>query len=286
VHFTMTQQPLLYFGQIVTTTHDLTMLRITRPSRYHPWAHKIGVYLLQFLYWLSHRKSKAVIVPSKFVAGDVNRMHPFTRKKTFVTYEAAEPPLPVDPEPLEGLKKPFIMHVGSPFPHKNLKRLMQAFEKLKAKYPNLKLVLPGKMKKEFLRDFNSWMDENSASDSIIAPGFVTDESLKWLYENAECYVLPSLSEGFGLPGLEAMVHKCPLASSNATCLPEVYEDAAVFFNPEEVDDIADKIDMILSDEELRQKLIKKGLKQVKKYSWSTMAQETHQVYKKVLKNKK
>jgi glycosyltransferase involved in cell wall biosynthesis len=163
---------------------------------------------------------------------------------------------------------------------------MQAFEKLKAKYPNLKLVLPGKMKKEFLRDFNSWMDENSASDSIIAPGFVTDESLKWLYENAECYVLPSLSEGFGLPGLEAMVHKCPLASSNATCLPEVYEDAAVFFNPEEVDDIADKIDMILSDEELRQKLIKKGLKQVKKYSWSTMAQETHQVYKKVLKNKK
>jgi glycosyltransferase involved in cell wall biosynthesis len=106
------------------------------------------------LYWLSHRKSKAVIVPSKFVAGDVNRMHPFTRKKTFVTYEAAEPPLPVDPEPLEGLKKPFIMHVGSPFPHKNLKRLMQALEKLKPKYPDLKLVLPGKMKNEFLRDFN------------------------------------------------------------------------------------------------------------------------------------
>jgi glycosyltransferase involved in cell wall biosynthesis len=91
-----------------------------------------------------------------------------------------------------------------------------------------------------------------------------------------------LSEGFGLPGLEAMHYGAPLVSSNATCLPEIYGDAAHYFNPLDVFDMAAKIDGVLSDEKLRKVLIQKGYNQVKKYSWERMAKQTSDIYKKIL----
>ena len=282
VHFTMTQQPLLYFGKIVTTTHDLTMLRYTRPSRFHPIIHKIGSLLYRFLFWWSHKKSNRIIVPTRFVEQDVVSLHPFTKERLVVTYEATEPPLPVETKPLDGVNKPFIMHVGAPFPHKNIKRLLEAFELLKNNHSRLQLVLPGKIKGEFKKDFSGWLNQNSQKYSVIVPGFVTDEELKWLYENAEAYVLPSLSEGFGLPGLEAMAHSCPLVSSNATCLPEVYGAAAHYFDPSNTAEMAEKIDEVISDKQLQATLIKRGHKQLEKYSWRRMAEETLDVYRSVL----
>ena len=90
-------------------------------------------------------------------------------------------------------------------------------------------------------------------------------------------------EGFGLPGLEAMAYGAPVVSSDATCLPEVYEDAAHYFNPYDVAGMTKAIDDVLTDEELRASLIKKGHEQVKKYSWQRMAEQTHTVYVDVLK---
>jgi glycosyltransferase involved in cell wall biosynthesis len=159
---------------------------------------------------------------------------------------------------------------------------MKAFELVKQDSPDLSLLLPGKMKDEFKKDFESWLAENSAAKSITAPGFISDEQLKWLYENAEAYVLPALSEGFGLPGLEAMVHGCPLVSSDATCLPEVYGDAAIYFNPEDINDMAEKTKAVLGDKTLQKQLIKNGNEQVKKYSWRRMSEQTLEVYKEVL----
>jgi glycosyltransferase involved in cell wall biosynthesis len=89
-------------------------------------------------------------------------------------------------------------------------------------------------------------------------------------------------EGFGLPGLEAMGYGAPVVSSNATCLPEVYGDAALYFDPKAIDDMANKISQVLEDSKLRESLIKKGYEQLKKYSWKKMAQETHAIYEKVL----
>jgi glycosyltransferase involved in cell wall biosynthesis len=106
--------------------------------------------------------------------------------------------------------------------------------------------------------------------------------LKWLHQNARAYVLPSLSEGFGLPGLEAMAHGCPLVSSNATCLPEVYGDAALFFNPNDEEDMALKIERILYDKQFVAELKKREAQQIKKYSWERMAEQTLNVYKRFL----
>lgn len=283
VHFGMTpQEPMFYFGRRVTTTHDLTMFRYVRAGRLPAWLHTVRVIGYRLLFWTSLRHAKRIIVPTKFVAGDVAKTYPFAKNKLTVTYEASEPPLKDKAEPLKGAKKPFILHVGSPFPHKNIERLVEAFEILKKTHPDLQLVLAGKKEQYFQKLEESTQQNSPVRDDIVFTGFVSDAALKWLYQNAEVYALPSLSEGFGLPGLEAMAYGCPLASSNATCLPEVYGDAAHFFDPTSAQDMAEKISELIDDKKLQKKLVAEGQKQLAKYSWGRMAEQTLAVYKDVL----
>lgn len=283
VHFAMTpQEPVFYRGKRVTTTHDLTMLRFTRAGRLPAPVHWARMAGYRWLFKQSHKKSEAIIVPTNYVREDLINLDPTTADKIVVTYESSEPPVADKAQPLKGVKKPFIMHVGSPFPHKNIDRLVAAFELLKADQPNLQLVLAGK--KEFYFDLliQEKINTSPFKKDIIVPGFIEDSELKWLYENAACYVLPSLSEGFGLPGLEAMAHETPLASSDATCLPEVYGDAARYFDPLDIHSIAVVVNEILTDASLANKLRTLGKKRLSLYSWEKMAKETFSIYKKVL----
>jgi glycosyltransferase involved in cell wall biosynthesis len=284
VHFAMTPlEPLWYFGDRITTTHDLTMLRFTRPGERSRFAHEVGMLGYRFMFWISHRLAKHVIVPSKFVADDLIKLHPFTKEKVSVTYEASEPPLGTKATQPRRVKTPFILHVGSPFPHKNIDVLVEAFTLLKQTNPVLQLVLPGK-KEQYFEKLEAHLESHPYKEDIIIPGFVSDEELEWLYQNAEAYVLPSLSEGFGLPGLEAMSHGCPLISSNATCMPEVYGEAAHYFDPTSSNDIAQAVNEVISSEQKRRDLIQKGYIQLKKYSWDKMAHQTLGVYRGVLKD--
>lgn len=282
VHFTMTQQPLLYFGKIVTTTHDLTMFRFTKPKDAPMLVFRLKILGYRLLFWAGHRKSKKIIVPTDFAAQDLIDHQPFTKDKIVRTHEASEPPLKSKAVKPSGIKRPFILYVGTAFPHKNLEGLINAFEQLKQQHPKLSLVLAGK------REYHSKQLEESIADRSIAssvtfPGFVSDSELKWLYQNASAYVFPSFSEGFGLPGLEAMAHSCPLVSSNATCLPEVYGNAAHYFDPADAEDMAEKINDVISNKKLRDRLVSRGHKQIKKYSWRRMAKETLAIYQSVLK---
>lgn len=284
VHFTHTgTQPVFYFGQQITTTSDLTMFKYTRKGHLPAWAHWLRMKAYRFLVWQSHRKSKRIIVISEYVRDAVAKFHLFTNRKIKVILLAAEPPLPGEAEkPSYYTASDFIFYVGAAFPHKNLRRLVKAFELLQEKHPTLKLILVGK-KEQHAKALEKWVHARGTS-GVTFTGFVPDSELKWLYENAKAYVFPSLSEGFGLPGLEAMVHGCPVVSSNATCLPEVYGDAAHYFDPENVEEMAQKISEVLSNESLRKELVKKGHKQVGKYSWEKMAQETLEVYNSVLES--
>ncbi len=276
VHFTMVQQPVFYGGRAVTTMHDLTTLRFRNPSK--NW---LVFSLKQLVYrWVNKRvaqKSKSIITPSQFVKNDIASFAGIPKNKIVVTYEATEKIL-AKPEPISGLgKNQFIMYVGRPQPHKNLRRLMGAFEVLKTSHPDLKLVLVGKVDPLY-RMHQRWAQRRGLKD-VVFTGFVTDGQLRWLYENTAAYVFPSLSEGFGLPALEAMAHGAPVASSNATCLPEIYGEAANYFDPLEITDIKNKIEQILDNEKLRKALIQKGFSQVQKYSWRKMAEETLEVYR-------
>lgn len=284
VHFTMTHQsPLLYRGLQTTMTHDLTMLRFTRAGRLPAWLHQVRMTGYRLLFKSGNKKAAHIIVPSHFVAADLATHYSFTKPKTSVIYEASEPPISAPAEPLKGVGLSFIFHVGSPFPHKNIERLVTAFESIATKYPGLQLILPGK-KEFFFEQLQKQIDASPVKDRIIVPGFVSAGELKWLYQNASAYVLPSLSEGFGLPGLEAMVHGCPLVSSKATCLPEVYGEAAHYFDPLVASDIAQKISDVLDSPQLRQDLVEKGHRQADKYSWLKMTQETHKIFESELRS--
>ena len=277
VHFTMTQQPIMFFGNIVTTTHDLTMLRFVRPKGTLLPIYWLKMLGYRFLFWQAHKKSQIVIVPTNFVQEDLAKYHPFTQDKSVVTYEASEPPLKTKAEAPEGAPKEFLLYVGTSFPHKNINRLVDAMVKLHSKYPDMQLLLAGK--KEYYYDLLDQYIAETGSEAYVKPlGFVSDAELKWLYQNAKAYVFPSLSEGFGLPGLEAMAHGCPVISSNATCLPEVYGDAAHYFDPLDVDDMTQKISEVIDSKSLREELVKKGTDQLVHYSWEKMASETHSIY--------
>jgi glycosyltransferase involved in cell wall biosynthesis len=282
VHFPMVQQPVWYRGRVVTTMQDLTTIRFKNPSK-----NPVVFWVKQQVYkWVNKRvahKSDHILSISEFVKRDVAQYTGISLSKMTVTYNAADK-IPDKPEPISTLEdKKFIMYLGRPLPHKNLDRLMQAFAKLKAKHPELILVLAGKKDVLFERH-EKYAQENGIKD-VVFTGFVSEGQLRWLYENTACYVFPSLSEGFGLPGLEAMMHGAPVASSNATCLPEVYGDAAAYFDPLNVDDMAAVVEKIITDESQANKLRTLGREQVKKYSWRRSAEMTLEVYGQVLGEK-
>ena len=172
-------------------------------------------------------------------------------------------------------------YVGRPTPHKNLERLVEAFEILNQEREDLFLVLAGKNDKNYQR-IKRLVDSKNLTSQVIFTDFVSEGQLRWLYENCQAYIFPSLSEGFGLPGLEAMIHGAPVVSSNATCLPEIYGDAAHYFNPLDVEDMAEKINEVISDNTLRQRLVKTGHAQAARYSWQKTARQTLEIYKSLL----
>lgn len=279
VHFPMVQQPILYRGNVVTSTLDLTTLRFHDPAK-NKLAHSIKQTIYGWVNYIAVHKSNAIITLSNYVKDDVARTMRANSRKIFVTYAAGDS-LHESPKTVEELQgKTFIMYVGRPFPHKNLGRLIEAFSQLKQEMPDLHLVLAGKQDALFRRHERTV--ERLGIPDVHFTGKVTDGQLRWLYENTAVYVFPSLSEGFGLPGLEAMSHGAPVASSSATCLPEIYGDAAVYFNPYEPDDMAKVIKRVLTKPDVREGLIKAGYKQAKKYSWRKMAEQTLEVYKTVL----
>lgn len=277
VHFAMPQQPIWYRGKTVTTIHDLTTLRFDNPTK-NQLVFKLKQRVYGYVIKRAARQSAAIITPSQFVKGDVVQFTGIKPSKITVTSEAADT-ITEKPEAMPELKgKKFIMYVGRPTPHKNLERLIGAFEELGARHPELVLVLAGKKDSNYRR-----IEAGVQNKNIIFTGFVSQGQLRWLYENCAAYVFPSLSEGFGLPGLEAMAHGAPVVSSSATCLPEVYGQAAYYFDPLSQPAMADAINEVLANKKLRVALIKEGRRQITKYSWQRTAEQTLAVYKQALK---
>jgi glycosyltransferase involved in cell wall biosynthesis len=280
VHFGMAHQPVLYFGDCVTTVHDLTTARFRNPAK-NFLVFKFKQLVYKLVIKRAAKKSKHIIVPSEYVKKDLTSSTGIDPSKISVTYEAADK-IRVSAEPIPKLKSAnFLLYVGRPFPHKNLWRLIEAFELLKQTHPNLKLVLAGKKDLQYERHEKKVIKKGI--NGVIFTGFVSEGNLRWLYENCQAYVFPSLSEGFGLPALEAMAHGAPVVSSNATCLPEIYGQAAYYFDPLDVADMATKINDVLSEDKLRSKLVAVGQKQAAKYSWERMAKQTIDIYQRALK---
>jgi len=282
VHFTMTQQPLLYFGNIVTMTHDLTMLFITHRRETNPVVFWFRRRLYPMLLWWAHRKSKRILVPAKTIAKEIAEYQPFTKDKLVVIYEnigvlpkvkAKRPEIVPD--------EPYIMYQGTGFPHKNLPRLIEAFDIVHDKNPKLKLVMVGKLEKHYL-DVQRGAQNHRSAKNIIFTGFLPDNESRWTFEHATLYVLPSLMEGFSMTALEAMAYGAPVVSSNASVMPEIYGDAPLYCDPNDSKDMANKIMAMLGSASLRKKHVEAGYKNLRRFSWEKLAKETLAVYKSLL----
>ncbi len=280
VHFPMVNQPAFLRCSSVTTIHDLIPLRFKDPTA-NPVKFAIRQRVFKWLAQRVSRQAKHLITDSAFVKDDVIKSFGTQPEKISVIPLAADK-ITQASESVAALKdKRFIFYVGRAQAHKNLARLIEAFEAVHKTHPDLILALAGK-KSDNYEYVEKLAGQSSATDAIKFTDFVSEGQLRWLYENAQAYVLPSLDEGFSLSGLEAMAQGCPVVSSNSSCLPEVYGDAAHYFDPMNPTDMAQKISDVISDPKRRAELIGKGLAQVTKYSWARMAQQTLKVYKMIL----
>ena len=179
------------------------------------------------------------------------------------------------------LKNPYVLFVGTLQPRKNIAKLIEAFAKLKTENLKLKtsldLVIVGRKGWDYEKILEA-PDKFGVSERVKFLEDVTNEDLPLFYKNAEVFVLPSLYEGFGLPILEAMQYDCPVVTSNVSSLPEAGGDAAIYFDPNNAEDIAEKIEKVISDPKLREEMVRKGKEQIKKFSWEKSAKDVIRIF--------
>jgi glycosyltransferase involved in cell wall biosynthesis len=285
--------PLLYPGKIVLTVHDLIKHDSKGPET--TTRHR-SLYLIKRFGYLTltnliaHRANH-LIVPSNFVKEDVAKRLRVAPDKITVTYEASSDSIKevsLNDEEKTGLlnkyhlSQPFIVYTGSVYPHKNVDVLVSAVEKHNQnREVDLELALICS-RSVFWERLNKKIQEKNLQNQVKLLGFVEDADISKIYSLALALVHPSKMEGFGLTGLEAMSVGLPVISSNASCLPEVYGDAALYFNPNDVNDLTACLDSFIKDQELRSSMATKGYLQERKYSWKKMAKETLEVYKQTL----
>lgn len=165
----------------------------------------------------------------------------------------------------------YVLIVGSLAPGKNLARTLEAIARLERMRPELRFVIAGGSN---VRIFGaSALGERASAGNVTWAGYVSDGELKALYENAGCFVFPSLYEGFGLPPLEAMYCGCPVIVSREASLPEACGDAALYCDAHDAIDIAATIAQLMGDAELRRELREKGRARASRYRWDAAAKQ-------------
>ncbi len=294
VHFPHFNVPMLYFGPYVVTIHDLIKHEWHQAgsTTRSPWVYGLKHFVYRVVIWLAVKRAKRIFVPSNYVKQKLSTQYNLNPQKIVVTYEAGslvdgneQTIAEVTPASIGDkykLKKPYVLYVGNAYPYKNLPLLFEALTKVNQKQ-SLNLAVVG-ARGVFLERLRQQAESSGSLDFINFLGYVVDEDLVALYKEATAFVLPSLSEGFGLTAVEAMGLGCPVLAANASCLPEICGEAALLFDPKESDDLAAKIWEVLDNSELRVSLAEKGLRRFREFSWRKMAQATLSVYNQVLLN--
>lgn len=278
VHFLHFNKPILYFGKSVITVHDLIK---------HFFKGKETTTKNGTLYWIKYYlyltvtyiniKLNTLIVPSNFWRDYIIKNFHIQPNKITTTYEAVDPKFTKIFLPISLKHDNYIIYTGNLYPHKNIDIIFEALKKL----PDIKLKIIS-ARSYFTNKIENKIKKLKIEKQVIVLGFLPDEEFAGVYQKAIALVHPSLMEGFSLTGLEAMALNCPVISSNSSCLPEIYGDSVLYFNPTNSDQLIENIKQLNTSSSLRQNLIKRGASQIKKYSWDKTAKETLQVYSHLL----
>ena len=260
--------PRLCPAPLVVTIHDL--------SYYYYPTDFLKKDLYKLISWTKNsvKKAKKVIAVSESTKKDIVRFYEIPKNKIKVIYNGFEKKQTNNKSTIKRLiGSPYILFVGTLQPRKNIKTLIRAFSHFKKNNPDFKLAIAGK--KGWL--YEGILNETKSlglSNEVLFLDFVDENKLINLYKNAFCLVLPSFYEGFGIPILEAMSYNCPVICSNTSSLPEIAGDAALFFNPKNIDELVKQLNVINRSEDLRKNLIEKGGERIKLFSWEKCAKET------------
>ncbi|HEY51893.1 MAG TPA: glycosyltransferase family 4 protein [Caldilineae bacterium] len=282
--------PVIGPDNTVVTVHDLGYEHFPQA---HPWRQR------QYLRWSTRRHvrvSKQVIADSHATKADLIAFYGADPDRIHVVHLAPDPALKPESDPARiahvrasyGIPPgiDYILHIGTIHPRKNLERLVEAFALLRQRLParKLHLVLAGgiALGGDALRRKVQAM---GLADQVRFPGYVRVHDIPALYTGAACYALPSLNEGFGFPALEAQVCGVPLVCAHTSSLPEVAGEGACYFDPFDVVGMADAIDRVLTEPELRSELIKRGRMNAQRFSWEKTARATLRVLALATSNK-
>jgi glycosyltransferase involved in cell wall biosynthesis len=299
VHIPLNRVPLMMPRPYVVTIHDMASLLFDQRSG-------LRMNARRYRFRRGLRRADRVIAVSEATRRDVQVQLGIPADRIRVVYNAPDPQFfaqrPVADARLAGpdvhnremqrileryqIHYPFLLYAGNIRKQKNIPRLVEAFAVVRQAlaehpvYKDLHLIIIG-----------DEISQNSAvrraviqgrvESAVRFMGFVPFDTLRNFFEAAAAFVFPSLYEGFGLPPLEAMASGTPVITSGVSSLPEVVDDAALLINPENVFDIARGIKEVLLDDELRQRLIRRGRDQASKFSWERAAREVLDIYREI-----
>lgn len=271
----------------VVTIHDCIHLRF---PQYLP--HRLAYVYARSSLWVATHRASRVLTVSETSKRDILRYFRVPESRIDVIYNAIDERLGEAPTEAElaqvreryQLNDPFVLYAGNIKPHKNLERLIEAFNTLRrGGLENVKLLIIGDEISKYAA-LRRAVHRHKLHKHVRFFGFVPDKTLASLYRLASVFVFPSLYEGFGLPPLEAMAAGTPVITSNVSSLPEVLGDAAILIDPYEPDAIAEAMRRVLTDEQLRADLRQKGLARVKEFSWERSVHRVRAIYGEVIES--
>lgn len=278
--------PIFYRKPYIVTIHDLT-LSIFPGQKMICWYHRLAY---QLTIRNAVKKAKKIIAISEHTKDDIIRFLKAPKEKIEIIYngigdefkeidnlDSLKPTLKK-----YNIKKEFLLYTGVWRNHKNLPRLIEALSIIREKHSlDLDLVITGKPDPHY-PEVKDAIKNYKLKDSVICTDLVDEKELVDLYNAADLFVFPSLCEGFGMPPLEAMKCGTPVIASKISSVPEICGDAAVYFDPYDAKDIANKIMSVYKDAEKKAELVEKGMERAAKFSWGKMAEETLRIIRDAL----
>jgi glycosyltransferase involved in cell wall biosynthesis len=269
----------------VVTIHDCIHLRFPQylPSR-------LGYAYARGQMWTATHQAARVITVSEASKRDILRYFRVPESRIDVIYNAIDDRFWQQPDEADiarvreryRLDNPFVLYAGNIKPHKNLERLIEAFHILRQNeaMKDVQLLIIGDEISKYAT-LRRAVHRHKLHKHVRFFGFVSDQTLAALYRLAAVFVFPSLYEGFGLPPLEAMASGTPVITSNVSSLPEVVGDAALMIDPYEPGAIADAMQRVLDNADLRADLSRRGLARAREFSWERSVARVREIYAEV-----
>ncbi|MFN8454747.1 MAG: glycosyltransferase family 1 protein [Anaerolineae bacterium] len=276
----------------LVTVHDLGY-------RYYPEAHR--PFDRWYLEWTTRRHTRVarhIIADSQATKADLVRFYGANPERITVVYlgrdetlgRVNDPQLIATAKNKYNIEGDYLLYLGTLQPRKNLLRLVEAFAQLinsgvqNYSFASLKLVIAGS-KGWLYNDIFARAQALGLAGRVLFPGFVAADDKAALLSGALAYVFPSLYEGFGLPVLEAMACGTPVLTSNSSSLPEVAGEAALLVDPHDTAHIIQGLSQLLTQPDLRCRLVEQGYRQIQRFSWARAAEQVKEIAEHVTRMK-